>query len=174
MEIGRLACDPAHEPGHRLVRAHGLGIITDPGEFAVGEIRVDRLVADRVHRDLDLALLGAWHRVVPLDQRFKRTSAQPAGRVTRFQSSKLTERQGVAIGILEPCDLGSAGRSPDTTLVLRHEFEPLESHSTGRQFVDLRSNVIHSPTDQSKGQWREFRHLLHTQQITWLWQLCLV
>ena len=79
MKIGRFIGNPCEEFGHRAMSPDMLRIIANARQFSVGEISVDRLVADRVNRNRAPTLLGLGHRVVPLDQGVKAAPAKPAG-----------------------------------------------------------------------------------------------
>ena len=79
VEIGLFAPHPMHEFGNRRVLPDRVGIIANARKFGIGEVGVDRLVTDRVDGHSFAALLRFWHRMVPLDKRFKPAPAKPAG-----------------------------------------------------------------------------------------------
>ncbi|GAB5351229.1 hypothetical protein TMRH483_02173 [Qipengyuania sp. 483] len=75
LEIGGLVGNPAQEPGHVFRGGKTIPIVTKPRQFGIGEIGVDRLVADRMDRHRCPALLRFWDRMVPLDAAAQRATA---------------------------------------------------------------------------------------------------
>ena len=75
MEIGRFVADPLHElPKHIALQQCG-AILAGTGKLGVGEVRVDRTMADRVDGHGCPALLGFGHRVMLLHAATERTIA---------------------------------------------------------------------------------------------------
>lgn len=54
--------------------ADDIGIIAGPRQLSIAEIGVDYLMADRVEGHCFAALFRFGHRMMPLNQRFKRAS----------------------------------------------------------------------------------------------------
>jgi len=67
VKIGRLVFHPGYKPGERLICEQALPIIADTSQLRIGEIRVDRTMANRVDRHLPPALLRLGNGMMPLD-----------------------------------------------------------------------------------------------------------
>ncbi|NNC54012.1 MAG: hypothetical protein HKO08_13320 [Erythrobacter sp.] len=79
MEIGRLPGNPAQELLNRLVFYQRLTVFADPRQLGIGEVGMDRLVADRMDGDREAPLLRLGNRVMVLDPRADGPLAKPAG-----------------------------------------------------------------------------------------------
>ena len=75
VEVGRLVGAPLDEFRDSWMRKHHLAVRANPRQLGIGEIRMDRAVADRVEGHRLAALLGLGHRVMMLDAATKRTQA---------------------------------------------------------------------------------------------------
>ena len=78
VEIRRTGCDPFHELGHFHAGQKGMAFTADPAELGIGEMGMDRAMADRVNRHRIPPALGFGHCVVPLHLAAQRASAEPA------------------------------------------------------------------------------------------------
>ena len=67
VKVGRLAFDPPDKFDQRFIGKQCFPIHSYPRELGIGEIGVDRIVADRMNRDRFTPLLRFGHRMVPLD-----------------------------------------------------------------------------------------------------------
>jgi hypothetical protein len=75
MEIGRLACDPRHEPGERGIFDQPGPVRPDPRQSRIVETGMDRAMADRMQGN-DITPAPAFgHRMVPLAPLSERTAA---------------------------------------------------------------------------------------------------
>src|SRR6266496_1303824 len=73
-------------------------------------------------------------------------------------SAVLAEREHVSVRILEPGDLGAAGRDPDAAFLVRDERVFLELDAARAQSVNRGLNVVHFPAKDGALQWSEARH----------------
>lgn len=90
MEIGRLILHPADKTCQFLIFKQARAIFTISGQFGIGEILMDRAVANRVEGHCPPALLRFGDQVMPLDARFKSAPAQPAFLRQITQTADLT------------------------------------------------------------------------------------
>jgi hypothetical protein len=67
VEVRGFVGDPGNKPRNHRISVQGIGRLTGPGEFSVGEIRVDRPMADRVERHGQPSAAALGHGVVPFD-----------------------------------------------------------------------------------------------------------
>lgn len=84
MEIGRLPGDPGEEARDSVVRRQRVTVTANSRQLGIGEVRVDRPVADRVDGDSLPTLARFRHGMMALHPLAERTFAQPAGRSARF------------------------------------------------------------------------------------------
>ncbi len=75
MEIRRLVGNPAQESRHVFRGGKTIPVVTKPRKFGIGEIGVDRLVADRMDRNRHAALLRLGHGMMPLYAAAERATA---------------------------------------------------------------------------------------------------
>ena len=80
MKVGRFARNPTDEFGNRWMRLDCFSIIANSRQFGIGEIGMYCSMTDWMNRNRRATLFRLGHRVVPLDQRVKTASTEPARR----------------------------------------------------------------------------------------------
>jgi hypothetical protein len=81
VEIRRLAGDPFQETFYRRMRGERAGFRRQAREFGIGEVGMNRPVADRMDSDPVTSASAFGPGMVPLGPSAQRSAAEPARRV---------------------------------------------------------------------------------------------
>ncbi len=121
VKVRRLVGYPANETTDRLPGQHRFPVRPDFRQFRIGEIGVDRAVADAVQRHGFAPTLRLGHRVVPLYPPPKWTMAKPAAPLFRHRAwEEASDRpfcqsnRPAPMIMADPIIVGQSGMSPNT------------------------------------------------------------
>ncbi len=121
VKVRRLVGYPVNETADRLPGQRRLPVRPDLRQFRIGEIGVDRAVADRVQRHGFAPTLRLGHRMVPLYPPPKWTMAKPAAPLLSHRAWEeasnrpfCQSNRPAPMIMADPIMVGQSGMSPNT------------------------------------------------------------